>query len=189
MFLSGLKNCHLPGLDSYVISERQDATVGMKRIFHLRPDAPPMDVWDEADFYLKPHNHKYNLKITKLFGTVRNLTLDFHNYGKHELWCYDFRSGLNQDFGLTKMWQQRADVKTKELANGESVSLCWNVVHTVNATPDSAWMVEEFEDAPVGTNRLWSRNHELTLSPVGLYVPMSQLELTIGHVLLKPFVE
>ena len=176
-FISGLADCHLPGLYSFVVSERTSPSVGMRRVFYAGADCR-MDLWDGADFRLKPHNHRQDIRLTLLFGEAKNVTIKVgHGKGPHRLWCYRFGSALlNREFSLERMHHEDAGV-SEEPITAEGLPLHWSIVHTVVAAPRTAWLVEEFDLAPEGTERLWSVNHNLTLSSAGLYRKMDRFEL------------
>lgn len=174
-FISGLSNCHLPGLYSLVLSERQTPKIGMRRIFYCGPNCT-MDLWAGADFRLKPHNHRQNLRLTLLFGQAKNVSLKI-GFGIHRAWCYRFGSALlNGSFELDRLFFQDVDVAPKPITR-EGVDLHWSDVHTMTAQPGSAWLVEEGELAPPDTARCWSIDHQLKLSNEGLYLPMEAKQL------------
>lgn len=171
-FISGLANCHLPGLYSFVISERVSPEIGMKRVFYAGSRCD-MNLWDRADFRLKPHNHRQSIRLTLLFGEASNVDFTFDRYGNLALWKYGFRSALLNDrrFGLERMWREDARF-TEEPITSQGLHLHWSDVHTVTASRESAWLVEEFEQAPAGTERCYSTSDHLTLDSRGLYVPL-----------------
>lgn len=187
-FISGMLNCHLPGLSSLVISERKSKEVGMRRVFYAGIDCQ-MDLWDGADFRLKPHNHRQDITITGLFGTARNVIVKT-GYGPHRLWCYRFTSGLLEgDFKLERMHHEDAQVYQTVPITENPQRLFWSTVHTVEAEPRSAWLVEEGAPAPENTSRLWSVNHNLTLSSKGLYEPMDEPTLRMFENLVNTRLE
>lgn len=187
-FISGMANCHLPGLYSFVISERRSRDVGMRRVFYAGVDCR-MDLWEGADFRLKPHNHRQDITITGLFGTARNVLVKT-GYGPHRLWCYRFTSGLLEgEFSLERMQYEDAQVVKTVPITEKSQHLHWSEVHTVEAEPRSAWLVEEFELAPTGMERIWSVNHNLKLSSKGLYLAMNRKELDLFESLINTGIE
>lgn len=174
-FQSGLANCHLPGLYSLVISPRDSPWVGMKRIFYAGVDCR-MDLWDGADFRLKPHNHRQDIRLTLLFGSAVNVGLRF-GAGEIHTFKYKFTSALLQgQFGLERMEDQWCSLRETPLSS-TPLFLSWSDVHTVTAAPRSAWLVEELDLAPDGMDRCYSVSHRLSLSSAGLYEPMSYTQL------------
>lgn len=176
-FISGLANCHLPGLYSFVISERTSPEIGMKRIFYAGSRCE-MSLWEGADFRLKPHNHRQSIRLTLLFGEATNIRFSFDRFGKLALWKYHFRSALlgSGKFGLDRMWREDASYK-EEPMTPLGIDLHWSDVHTVTAARETAWLVEEGELAPEGNERCYSVSHDLTLTSAGLYVPLDTRSL------------
>lgn len=179
-FLSGLADCHLPGLYSLVLSERVSHEKGMRRIFYASQHCR-MDLWDGADFRLKPHNHRQNITLQLLFGNVSNVALKLSevHQGRGEFVVYEYAFGsalLNGEFSLNRIRMHAADLRHKDLTE-RPLYLHWSNIHTVVAAPGSAWLVEEFAVAPEGMGRCYSVSHRLKLSSDGLYRKMSQGEL------------
>lgn len=180
-FISGLANCHLPGLYSFVVAERKSRTVGMRRIFYAGVDCR-MDLWDGADFRLKPHNHRQDITLNLLFGNASNVLMKSGSYGEGEtpfhVWRYRFKSGLiHGDFTVDRMNEELVRVEETPLILGKPLPLHWSIPHTVVAAPLSAWLVEEGALAAPDTERIWSVSHRLTLSNEGLYLPMKRADL------------
>lgn len=174
-FISGLANCHLPGLYSLVISERESEDVGMKRVFYASPFCK-MHLWEGADFLLRPHNHRQDITLTLLFGQAQNVLLKT-GFGIHRVFCYAFQSALlHGEFDLKRMHHDDAQVSLKPITKNP-MYLHWSVVHTVTADPESAWLVEEGSSAQPDMERIWSTDHNLKLSTKGLYRPMDREEL------------
>lgn len=184
MFLSGLANCHIPGLYSLVLSGREGPSNGMRRVFYAGVDCR-MPLFDGADFRLKPHNHRQNITLTLLTGDASNVTLKT-GFGDHRVWCYKFKSALlNGEFALERMNYENARTVSKPITP-KGISLHWSIVHTVVARPMTAWLVEEGELAPPDMERLWSIDHDLKLSSKGLYEPMSAKGLETMWEMLRP---
>lgn len=176
-FTSGLANCHLPGLYSLAISERVSSEVGMRRVFYCGADCR-MDLWDGADFRIKPHNHRQDITLTLLFGKVDNHVLKV-GFGEMAVWKYGFGSALlNGEFSLSRMNREDAQLREQPITRG-GLFMEWNMAHTVTARKYSAWLVEEGCPAPPGMERCWSISHRLTLSSEGLYQPMDAAQLKV----------
>ena len=177
-FISGLKNCHIPGLYSLVISERQSEMIGMRRVFYASPECRLSEMWDGADFMLKPHNHRQDIILTKLCGSVTNIKVIQSGPDRpYTVYRYGFGSALKDgSFTLTRMWKE--DIGFREQPITESPLLMhWSEFHTIIAAPGSSWMVEERQMAPASCERLLSVNHNLSLSAEGLYIPLTESEL------------
>ncbi len=179
-FLSGLADCHLPGLYSLVLSERVSPEVGMRRVFYASQICR-MDLWDGADFRLKPHNHRQNIKLTLLFGKAANVDVklsEVHQWrGEFAVYEYGFRSALlNGEFSVERIRMHAASLKMRDLTE-RPLYLHWSNIHTVVAAPRSAWLVEECALAPEGMERCYSVSHRLSLSSDGLYRKMDRAEL------------
>jgi len=180
-FLSGLTNCHVPGMYSFVISPRLNTYSGMKRIFYTTKELPLYG--DDGDFYLKPHNHRQSVQLTYLFGEVTNIHCDIYPYTKYQsnlgIWGYKFGSGLLEGkFSLEPLGQMIHRLEQVPFECTPVQWLEWYDIHTVVALPDSAWVVDEFEVAPsTFTPKCFSRYEDLTLSAEGLYVPVEEKEL------------
>jgi hypothetical protein len=174
-FLSGLANCHLPGLYSLVLSERQNSNIGMRRVFYVGKDCK-MDLWEGADFRLKPHNHRQSIRLKLLRGDAQNISINV-GFGTLRLWCYRFGSALlDGSFTLERMFYENAHTVARRIPE-DGLYLHWNEVHTVTAEPGAAWLVEELELAPPDTARCWSVSDHLQLSNDGLYRPMIAEEI------------
>src|ERR1700722_12101951 len=174
-FLSGLANCHLPGLYSLVVSPRKSPTVGMKRVFYTGKHCR-MDLWEGADFRIKPHNHRQDIRLKLLFGEAVNVGLKF-GAGEIHTFKYKFTSALlNGEFGVERMEDQWCALHEIPLRS-MPLFFSWSDVHTVTAVPGTAWLVEEFDLAPEGMERCYSVSHRLSLSSAGLYRPMDTEEL------------
>lgn len=174
-FISGLADCHLPGLYSLVLADRESASVGMRRVFYCGPYCN-MGLWDGADFRLKPHNHRQSIRLSLLFGEAHNVQLKT-GFGDMRVWCYQFRSALLEGkFKLEKMFCADAYTVSQPILR-DGIHLHWSDIHTVTARRGSAWLVEELDLAPPYTARCWSVNHQLELNETGLYRPMGDAEL------------
>lgn len=85
-WISGIHNCHVPGLNSYVIRGRADEKVGMVRAFHNEGDHRGdnflgkllQDKPEECrqEYMLLPHNHRQAIRIIPVRGSVVNVTFD-----------------------------------------------------------------------------------------------------------------
>lgn len=185
-FLSGLANCHLPGLYSFVLQERTSPNEGMKRVFYCSKSCR-MDLFDGADFVLKPHNHRQDIKLTLLFGAAENVSVKFQaqGFGDYNLWGYKFSSALlNQIFSLERLNCCPASLVRKPITE-VGTALHWSEVHTVTARHHTAWLVEEGELAPPGMERMWSVDRHLRLNSSDLYKPMDPFDLRDAEIMFR----
>jgi hypothetical protein len=185
--ISGLENCHVPGLYSIVLKERESREKGMLRIFYAGPECRIQSLWGpgpDPDFSLLPHNHRQDITLYSLFGTAKNWVAEFDTWGLpiHE---YQFGSALlNGSFSLEHTGQ-RTGCFCSQFISHKGVHLPADAVHTVVAQPESAWVVAEgaLSDAP---SLCYSRKKNLSLASDGLYMPMSRDHLSrICNQLLK----
>ena len=173
--ISGLANCHLPGIYSLVLKPRKDAKDGMLRIFYAT-ERNLNDIEDSTDFKVMPHNHRQDITLYRLFGKATNARLILG--GGALQYEYAFESALlNGQFGLTKRGWRSGSFKYEEITP-EGLYLKWSDVHTVVAQPESAWVVKEGELAPEPYLSLsYSRSMSKQLSSEGLYRKMGAGEL------------
>lgn len=180
-FISGLRNCHLPELYSLVLQERKSTINGMNRVFYaaagLGDQACNMQLWDGADFRLKPHNHRQNIRLTPLFGDVIQVKFTLSDsHGDFFLYKYKYEPALgSEQFKLERMEYTKAKFSLEPLV--KPINMHWSDLHTIVAQPGSAWLVEEGWLAPEGMQRIYSTSHRLELSNEGLYIPMTSYEL------------
>lgn len=182
----GLWNCHVVGVQSLVLRERVDDNNGMYRIFYadsdvLNTNLPMQGSVIQRDFVLMPHNHKQDLKFTKLFGEVVQIWYEF-GPSEDSLYEYEFTSALHGgDFGL----QLRRCMPVKKVhahhmgSNGYcdcSFFMRSVDVHTVRATAGSAWLVEEGQLDKDLTPLCYSRFPDKKLDKTNLYKPMTDQE-------------
>lgn len=169
-FLSGMLNCHLPGVHSFVLEDRKNELVGMKRIFYTERNLPFWKDGDGADFNLAPHNHRQDVSLTLLKGEVINY--DFHHGEGQYLYAYKFKSALLEgkftleQRGYHKMWHSSIPLSNTPLYLG------WNDVHTITASAGSIWLVEEGQEAPPDSQFCYSVSNHLRLKEEGLYIPL-----------------
>lgn len=179
-FISGLANCHIPGLYSLVISERTSIQEGMQRVFYAGPDCN-MELFEEewhVDFRVKPHNHRQDLRLTHLFGTVQNVILTPSSTYGMALWKYKFSSALLEGrFKAKPICREYYSLHEHDLKETGPTYMPWQTVHTVVARPHSAWLVEELELAAPGQERCFSTRDNLFLSNAGLYQLLTPAEL------------
>lgn len=184
--ISGLANCHVLGLYSYVLKPRESDTDGMWRIFFAPKSCESLNgLWKEdgSDFRLLPHNHRQDISLHGLFGSAVNVSIRkmFSGLpGRGILHRYGFGSALlDGSFSLHpcgSIWLP--DLNDRSVICASGVHLHWSDTHTVIADSASAWLVIEGAIAPAGSKSFcYSRREDLRLSGDGLYVPIPANEL------------
>lgn len=188
--ISGLANCHLPGIYSLVLKPRQDSRDGMLRVFYTSKEAKLNVLEDDNDFMVMPHNHRQDIMLYRLFGKVTNMQLFLAGAvpedakAVHE---YSFGSALlGGEFTLN---YRRPDwgIYRREEITERGFYLKWSDVHTVIAEPESAWVVKEGDLAPEPYVSLsYSRQPNKKLTSEGLYRKMGaeELRMVSSHILL-----
>lgn len=182
-FLSGLRNCHLHGLHSFVIANRTSPAFGMTRVYYAEDR---MLLWDRdhGDFNVKPHNHRQKIRMIKIFGDVTNW--EFANIPPNGdqsrgLKVYRYRFGsalLNGKFELGAPTDYVLEYTPRKLQADEPILLPSVYTHTVTAAPGSAWMIQEYEEAPKDQGLYcFSTTPKLELNSAGLYIPMTAREV------------
>jgi hypothetical protein len=184
--VSGLANCHLPGIYSLVLQPRKDSKDGMLRVFYTSAEAKLNILEDDNDFMVMPHNHRQDITLYRLFGKATNMRLSFAGgpmkdrhgepwRGVHE---YAFGSALlGGKFTLNYRREDFAIFICQELSE-RPFYLKWSDVHTIVAEPNSAWVVKEGDLAPEPYVSLsYSRQMNKQLKSEGLYRKMGPNEL------------
>jgi hypothetical protein len=172
--ISGLADCHVPGLFSIALRPRRSRTEGMLRIFYAGAGCPLWSMEADGDFVLMPHNHRQDIGLYRLFGEAWNVLMD-DQYGAETLHQYAFGSALlDKKFTLDYRKTVRTIRFNREQIVESGLQMRWDEVHTVVAMPHSAWIVREGELAPEPFTALaYSRRPRRQLSAEGLYRPMS----------------
>lgn len=177
-FISGLADCHLPGLYSLVLNERKSADCGMRRVFYTTRRMP---LWDRdcGDFILKPHNHRQTISLTRLAGEVINWRFKLASDPDTgmDLHVFAFQSALLSGEFSTKHAGTAVMNYTPERLTFAPLRLHWSEVHTVTAQQGAVWLVDEFELAPTGREQCLSTQADLVLDPKLLYRPLDDAEL------------
>lgn len=184
-FISGRKNCHLEGLNSYVISERRNSQEGMIRVFHNTGNCLPVLTHD-GKFTLAPHNHRQDITLSILKGSAYNVNFRFDSRApeKH-FWEWEFYSQI-VDGEIAAHYSNTGDLRVtniEPILNG--LYLPASQIHTVVATPGSAWLVCEGALAKPGSKSLcYSRHGAFKLSLGNLYSVLPEAELRSAWKLL-----
>lgn len=175
-FISGMANCHVPGVYSIVFENRKNPVQGMLRMFYAATNIlSPLE--DDEDFIVMPHNHRQDLALYRICGNPYNVWMNF-NGGNDRVQRYRFTSALlEDDFDLR--WC--GDILTADFypdpIRKDGLFMAWDQVHTVVAPAGSAWAVEELELAPKwGEQFCFSRSWNKRLYKAGLYKNMSNEE-------------
>lgn len=183
MFISGRQNCHLKGLNSYVIRDRVSPSSGMVRVFHNTGDCVPSLLDWEGRYWLAPHNHRQDITLSALTGRAYNVSFawDSRAQSKTSLeWI--FRSEILGE-GLAAHWHDAGELRminVEPILDGLFIGA--SEIHTVIAEPGAAWLVREGQVAPVGHKSLcYSTHSPFVLSLDGLYSPLDRDELRAAY--------
>lgn len=174
--ISGLANCHLPGIYSLVFAERVSEAEGMVRVFAVpdtdvlygvyRLEGPP-------EFAVLPHNHRQDITLTLLKGKASNVKF-FIGDGRSKAWEYRFGSALlNGEFTLERVRQVDYIFVEVPLDGYMSAS----EVHTVMASQGAAWVVEEGQRVVRPPSLCYSHEPHKKLDNTGLYVKLTDEKL------------
>jgi hypothetical protein len=180
--LSGVSNCHVPGMESIVLfaSDR-----GMVRFYRTPPGKHPLSSLSsaEGDFPLGVHNHQYPivfLPLTPGFSNVDVVVDDRPRPNTPTLHEYHFTSALSSGgaFGLAYQGMRSVvDMRRKRFDPETIYSMNSQDLHTVliddtQAPPEgTAWVVLEGAREDVAS-RFFSHDPAKQLSATGLYLPM-----------------
>jgi hypothetical protein len=177
-FVSGLDDCHVPGVYSLVLQERRDALDGMLRIFYVSREASIDRLEQDGDFAVMPHNHRQDVTLYKLFGSAKNARLSLVG-GHDHVQEYVFGSKLlTGEFSLSWTRTVWTGQFSFEPIHPDGVHLAWSDVHTVVADVESAWLVKEGATAPEPyTSLCYSRRLNRQLCQDGLYRTLERKEL------------
>lgn len=185
MFISGRKNCHLKGLNSYVIRDRLSRKEGMIRVFHNIENCLPSLVKD-GKFCLAPHNHRQDITLSMLTGSAYNVNFTYDNRApeKH-FWEWSFYSQI-VDGEIAAHFHGTGDLRVSDVTPIKSgIFLPSSQIHTVVAEPGSAWLVREGLTSPEKQENLcYSRHVDFKLSQDELYSELSHEELRYAWSLL-----
>lgn len=177
-FISGLKNCHVPEVESLVVSERLSNEAGMIRVFYATYGHHLKSLYTDDTrkyFVVAPHNHRQDISITLLFGQVINWRV-LPWQGSFVLTQYKFSSGILGRMDVTEMGINRVSMFPTELSTFKPLKLQATDVHTIQViSNEAAWLVDE---GKLGTNPILAYNGpDWKPSAEGLYVTMTAQEL------------
>jgi|ERR1700722_3651640 len=179
-FISGRKNCHLKGLNSYVIRDRISDQIGMRRVFHNTGDALP-ELIRGGVFCIAPHNHRQDISLTLLHGAVLNVDYSFDSRAAdRQFFEWKFRSAI-VDGEMATAYHNTGDlrvVNVQPLSRSHALFLHSAAIHGIIASPGASWLIEEGALAPATQlNLCYSRNSDFHLSQDDLYGPMTPEEV------------
>lgn len=179
-FISGLKNCHLPGVNSYVLKDRVSPSIGMTRIFHCTGSSMKSLVKEDGSYRLAPHNHRQDIALYAIRGVAYNVSFDWEDNGyPGPNYQWDFSSEI-VDGNIGASVSSTGTLTISDIApiTEAGLFLPSSQIHTVIAPAGSAWLVQEGPMAPTGhVSRCYSINPNLDLQRSGMYLPMDDLEL------------
>jgi hypothetical protein len=181
-FISGLKNCHVKGVDSLVISERVSDEVGMVRVFHATPGHGLINIFKRldlptAEFCLAPHNHRQDVSLELIYGNVSNWrATETDAEFAIDLTEYRFFSGILGKMEVEPLRKARMAFNREVLQSGVPAHMSASQVHTVQVvSPPAAWIVREGEISNAPSLAYNCEGWEPTSG--GLYIPMTADEL------------
>lgn len=187
-FISGRKNCHLAGLNSYVLSERVSPQTGMLRIFHNTGDCLPALTLD-GKYCLAPHNHRQDITLSILKGAAYNVNFSYDSRApeKH-FYEWMFYSQI-VDGEIKANFHGTGDLRIAQIEPiRDGLFLHAAQIHTVVAEPGAAWLVTEGLVAPKDHKSLcYSRHGDFKLSQDGLYSELNAGELQYAWRELKDY--
>lgn len=178
--ISGLRNCHVPNVTSLVLRERLSPQEGMVRIFYAEPNHPLQYLYRVGgEFNVAAHNHRQDLSLEVLFGTVDNWILTEREESPKRLAEYSFNSGILGEMSVAILRLLEVDITRYSMFLGRPFDMLASHIHTVTvASRSAAWVVREGALSPAPTlayNKMgWKPSVE------GLYIPMSDQELRIA---------
>lgn len=178
--ISGLANCHIPGVYSLVLKPRRSPEEGMLRIFYTTQGCKLDYLETDTDFTVMPHNHRQDVSLHLLFGRAANRRL-YLKGGVQRVNEYIFGSALmDGSFSLKHNQLIKTARFVRDELHEEGISMKWSDVHTVVAAPLSAWVVKEGALAPEPyTSLCYSRQDNKQLDATGLYRKMMPEELKL----------
>lgn len=176
-FDGSLRNCHVHGLDSIVLSDRREQGEGMIRMFVAWRGMHELHWLHKAvsgHYTLGVHNHRYPLALVPVYGEIRNVEPEIIAHGGKTVHEYAFVSGIDGDMTVKPSGTiQIAGHFHRQLTPGSFVKMPSKALHTVRVPHGltAAWVV--LEGAEDGTqSRIYSPRDDLTLDRTGLYLPM-----------------
>lgn len=175
-FEGSLRNCHVHGLDSIVLSDRRESGEGMIRMFVAWRGMHELHWLHRVSghYTLGVHNHRYPLALVPVYGEIRNVEPEVVPYGGKTVHEYAFVSAIGGDMTVKPTGTvQVAAHFHRELVPGLFAKMPAKALHTVRVPHGltAAWVV--LEGAEDGTeSRIYSPRDDLTLDRTGLYLPM-----------------
>lgn len=195
-FLSGIRNCHLHGVDSLVLRDRISPHQGMVRVFYNRESVDMEKLKQSNGLYtLAPHNHRQDITLYRMAGAPVNINFDVDRRS-HDHYHIEMKFGSAiKDDKLGTDYRDCVDLYLKDarIVPTHGLFLPWQNVHTMLSKPGDAWLVVEGTTAPEGPTLLYSptKNGLLEFDQQGLYQTMTQDELEVCEIkldkALQPF--
>jgi hypothetical protein len=181
-FISGRENCHIRGLNSYVIRDRVSDTEGMIRVFHCTGDClPALSV--NGEFCLAAHNHRQDITLSLLQGSSYNVDFEWDSRApEKKFYEWRFYSQI-VDGNIEAHYSNTGDLRIRQITPipprfYHGLFLRSTQIHTVVATVGSAWLIREGSLAPPEQKSLcYTMGGDFKLSSEGLYRDLSIEEL------------
>lgn len=145
------KNCHGQGLHSIVLHKDEEGR--LTRMFMTDSSHKMhLNLPNNHDYSLGVHDHKYDLKLTQLYGRVLNMSYA-EGAGEDSTVVnkYQFTSAMSDTEVHTKPYAQlvdsqvKLDIKSVEWLSEEPLLIPHQALHTVYVPEGkvTAWLVEE----------------------------------------------
>lgn len=184
-WISGIQNCHVEGLNSYVIANRTSDYNGMLRVFHNVGGRGFGFNWMNAllrdgDYALAPHNHRQAIRLVPIRGHVLNVSFELDRRSHdHRTTEWVFESAILTGTASIR-YKDSIDMYVRDVAilPIHGISLAAHEVHTVVASEGAAWLVVEGKPAPPFQQSLfYTRRPDYRLNDDGLYQSMEWWQL------------
>lgn len=176
-FLSGHRNYHVKGINSFLIRESKPGHSRLLRVFQSTDECASKLV-QYGDYSIAPHNHSFALKLYLLGGSAYNVEFK-DNHGSD---CNDYMYPLvinskGFKFDTPEPTTLLVDQIRKITSNG--VQMDSKTVHSIVAEPNSTWLTVETDTNIDNAERLflYSKLSDFHLQDSSLYIPMNQVEL------------
>ena len=184
--VKSLKNCHVKGLDSYVLYDSKKEGGFMLRIFFAYPGSLD-NIYDRnGNFILGIHNHRFDISFIPILGAMVNVRTEIlpnptpESTRLHE---FSFSSAILNG-AMSADYQKPVDatpLREDVLMPGMHATMKAEELHTVRiknseATEGVAWIVIEGPDINPDS-LIYGTKEKLTLNREELYQTMTKEEV------------
>ena len=176
-FISGHRNYHVRGINSFLIRESKPGESRLLRVFQATDNCASKLI-QYGDYSIAPHNHSFSLTLYLMFGAAYNVEFQsIVNDGND----YSYRLGVNGDgFNLEESTLCTLVVDQIRRIRADGIGMNSEVVHSIVAESGSVWLTVENE-SPIDFVEplyLFSKLPNFSLVDPELYQPMSEGELS-----------